>query len=186
MSRFQPSRFVYLGLSFLIFTLDQWTKWMVAHRLTLYESVVVIPGFFNLTYIHNRGVIFGLFSDVTNPFLQTLILVLSVLSFILIAIFFFFIHHESRWASIGFAFVLGGALGNTWDRVTQGYVIDFLDFYYGPYHWPSFNIADAAISIGVGMLILHMLGAQWHAGRVQSSEEDRNQFPEPGKEVAGS
>ena len=162
MTRTGPSRLAYLGLSLLIFATDQLTKWIIARHLTLYESVQVIPGFFNLTYIHNRGVIFGLFSDISNPFLQSLILILSMISFILIAIFFFFIRHESVWASIGFAFVLGGALGNTWDRVTQGYVIDFLDFYYGPYHWPSFNIADAAISIGVGMLILHMLGAQWH------------------------
>ena len=155
-------RFGYLGICLLIFVLDQLTKAWVMSRMVLYQSVKIVPGFLNLTYIHNKGVIFGIFSDLGNPVLQKAMVVVSISSFVIIAVYFFLVRHESRWATLAFALVLGGALGNTWDRLTQGFVVDFLDFYYGPYHWPTFNLADAMITVGICMLLLHLLGAQWH------------------------
>ena len=163
MVRFAREQIGFLGICLLIFALDQFAKWLVSSHMALYQSIPIIPGFFNLTYIHNRGVIFGLFSDSDSPWVENLILVLSLISFVVIALYFLFLRHESRWTRLGFSFVLGGALGNTWDRLVQGYVIDFLDVYYGPYHWPTFNLADLFITLGIVMLVLHMLGAQWRA-----------------------
>ncbi len=139
-----------------IFGVDQLSKQIVSARMMLYQSIPIIPGFLNLTYIHNRGVVFGLFADAHHPMTQNIILALSILSFAVIAIYFLFIRHENHWMTLGFSFVLGGALGNTWDRLVQGYVVDFLDFYYGEYHWPTFNLADTFITIGILLLLMNM------------------------------
>lgn len=163
-------RLVYLGVCFLIFVLDQITKRLIAVKMVLYQSREIIPGFFSLTYIHNKGVIFGIFSDIESIYLEKFLIILSIGSFIIITLYFFLFRHESRWASWAFALVLGGAMGNTWDRLTQGYVVDFLDFYYGPYHWPTFNLADSMITVGVGMLLLHILGAQWHGEKEETED----------------
>mgnify|MGYP000027956330 FL=1 len=153
----------------VIFAVDQLSKRLVTTHMVLYQSIPVVPGFLNITYIHNRGVVFGLFADASHPLAQNAILLLSLLSFGVIVIYFFFLRHENHWVTLGFSFVLGGALGNTWDRLTQGYVVDFLDFYYGEYHWPTFNFADAFITLGIGVLLLSMLQlSRWQRGDAPS------------------
>jgi len=136
---------------------DQITKYFIQSHLALNESIEVIPDFFNLTYIKNPGAAFGILGRIDEPIRLILLLTLSVIAFtVLIAIF---IKSPSRECSvlIAIALILGGAVGNLIDRIRFGWVVDFLDFYIRGYHWPAFNLADTAISIGACILILNAL-----------------------------
>ncbi|MCU7798628.1 MAG: signal peptidase II [gamma proteobacterium symbiont of Lucinoma myriamae] len=151
----------YLWLTGVIIVLDLASKAVVSQHFSLYEILPVIPGWFNLTLAHNSGAAFSFLANESGWqrwFFAAIALMVS-------AILFFWIKrlqaHE-RWLAIALALVLGGALGNLWDRLTLGYVVDFLDFYYqnSPHeamHWPAFNVADMAISIGAFMLIIDAL-----------------------------
>ncbi|MCU7938979.1 MAG: signal peptidase II [gamma proteobacterium symbiont of Bathyaustriella thionipta] len=151
----------YLWLTALIIVLDLGSKAIVSQHFSLYETMAVIPGWFNLTLAHNSGAAFSFLAEESGWqrwFFAAIALIVST-------IIFFWIKrlqtHE-RWMAIALASVLGGALGNLWDRLTLGYVIDFLDVYYqsgldNAMHWPAFNIADMAISIGAVMLIIDAL-----------------------------
>ena len=138
--------------------LDQVTKALVRPALSLHESVEVIPGFLDLTRVHNTGAAFGMLNEMDFP-MKTL--VLSVVAFIAlggVAWYAATVPLPDRLARIGVAGVLGGAIGNLIDRATSGYVLDFVDAYYGGWHFWAFNIADAAITVGVIFMILDMLG----------------------------
>ena len=151
----------YLWLTGVIIVLDLASKAVVSQHFSLYEIMPVIPGWFNLTLAHNSGAAFSFLADESGWqrwFFAAIALIVS-------AILFFWIkrlqEHE-RWLAIALALVLGGALGNLWDRLTLGYVVDFLDFYYQnssqrAMHWPAFNVADMAISIGAFILIIDAL-----------------------------
>jgi len=149
----------WLWLTLLVIALDLGSKAVISHYFGLHETMAVIPGWFNLTLAHNSGAAFSFLANESGWqrwFFAIIALVVST-------IIFFWIKrlqaHE-RWMAIALALILGGALGNLWDRLTLGYVVDFLDFYYqsgsqfSARHWPAFNIADAAISIGAVMLII--------------------------------
>jgi signal peptidase II len=137
---------------------DQITKALVRPALALHQSVEVIPGMLDLTRVHNTGAAFGMLNEMEFPFKT---LVLSLVAFIAlggVAWYAATVPLTDRLARIGVAGVLGGAIGNLIDRATSGYVLDFVDAYYGDWHFWAFNVADAAITVGVIFMILDMLG----------------------------
>ncbi|MCB2183845.1 MAG: lipoprotein signal peptidase [Desulfobulbaceae bacterium] len=138
----------------LVVVLDQYTKWLVQEHFSLYEIKRVIPGFFNLTYLHNKGAAFGLLAD-ANPAWRAYFFI-CVACIALIFVFFAFCHYQDKGLgyALAFSFIAGGAVGNLIDRIRYGSVVDFLDFYVKSYHWPAFNVADSAIVVGVCFFIL--------------------------------
>ena len=141
----------------LTVVLDQITKAVILHGMMLHESIPVISGFFSITHIHNPGGAFGFMAG-QNPVLRT-ILFLFVATLAAGVVFYFYKNTPKThpWLSFGFALILGGAIGNLIDRVRFGMVVDFLDFYIGNLHWPAFNIADSAISVGMAIFVFHLL-----------------------------
>jgi signal peptidase II len=147
-----------LVVAALVVILDQITKALVRPALSLHQSVEVIPGFLDFTRVHNTGAAFGMLNAVDFP-MKTL--VLSLVAFIAlggVAWYAATVPLTDRLARVGVAGVLGGAIGNLIDRATAGYVLDFVDAYFGDWHFWAFNIADAAITVGVIFMILDMLG----------------------------
>lgn len=140
-----------LWVSSVVIVLDQLTKAIIAATLTLHQSIEVIPGLLNITYIRNPGAAFGLFRE-GGVFGLALLLVLSFVA--LIVVVYLYRGTGNKVTAFALSLVAGGAIGNLIDRVRFGEVVDFLDFYIGPYHWPAFNIADSAITIGVTVTIL--------------------------------
>jgi signal peptidase II len=132
---------------------DQLTKAVVAHKIPLFNSKIIIPGFLNLTHIRNRGAIFGFFSQSGSQFLYVIMTLASLAALVLVVFYFFKTPTSERLMKISLSLILAGALGNLADRIFRGYVVDFMDFYLKKWHWPSFNIADASITIGACFLV---------------------------------
>ena len=141
-----------LLVALFIILLDQASKEWVRSAFSLHESVPLIPGFFNLTYIRNTGAAWGMFSG-QNLALALLALVMLVA----LVLFRRKLLPPGRLHRVALGLLCGGIVGNLFDRLRLDYVTDFLDFYVGQWHWPAFNIADAAICIGVGIYILGTL-----------------------------
>jgi signal peptidase II len=140
-----------------VIILDQITKAAVLKTLPLYYSVPLIPGFFNLTHIHNPGGAFGFMATQSSAWRSTIFLLITAMA--IGAIFYLYKNTPGThpWLAAGFALVFGGAVGNLIDRLRFGEVVDFLDFYLGDLHWPAFNVADSAITVGIGIFVVHML-----------------------------
>lgn len=146
----------WLWLSLLVLILDQASKLTIDASMQLFESIPLLPGF-NLTYVHNTGAAFSFLSE-AGGWQRWLFAGLAVVMSSIIAIWLLRLQkHETLMAS-ALSLVLGGAIGNLIDRIAYGYVIDFLDVYYQDWHWPAFNIADSAICIGVGLMLLESFG----------------------------
>ncbi len=143
----------YFLVILVLIALDQVTKYCVAHYIRLYSSHKLIPGFFNLTRIHNRGAIFGFFSQDGRPLVHLALAAASLLALALVVFYFLRTPPSEMFMKLALSLILAGALGNLVDRVFRGYVIDFLDLYIGRHHWPFFNVADSCISIGACLLI---------------------------------
>lgn len=137
----------------LVVLLDQMSKWLVAQRITLHDSIDVVPGFFRLTHVQNQGAAFGLFSDSTSEWKVAMLILFSVAALAVVSALLWKNGNAMNATAIALSLVFGGALGNLWDRVSSGRVIDFLDIYYGSHHWPAFNLADSAIVIGALLLL---------------------------------
>lgn len=153
------SRFVYAAICVLVFAGDQATKAMVERSIPQYSVIPVIPHFFNLTHTKNPGAAFGLFADSPAPW-KTAVLVLISAALIATVVGIVWKSRRLQWeAGVGLALVLGGAVSNLLDRIRYGRVVDFLDFYYGSYHWFTFNLADSAIVVGAGFLVLEVMFA---------------------------
>ncbi len=135
--------------------LDQISKVQIMQTMRLHESIPVLPEFFSLTYIRNPGAAFGLLASSGQTFRLVFFGLTSVFALGLLGMIFFRLRQDDWVGQLSIAGILGGAIGNLLDRVRFGEVIDFLDFYVNGYHWPAFNVADAAISVGVFFLILH-------------------------------
>lgn len=146
----------WLWLSLLAIILDQGSKLVIAGSMQLYQSIGIMP-FFNLTYIHNTGAAFGFLSEAggwQRWFFAGLALAIGAV----IAIWLTRLKKHETLLAVALALVLGGAVGNLIDRLAYGYVIDFLDVYYDAWHWPAFNIADSAITLGVMLMLAESFG----------------------------
>ncbi|MGB8952477.1 MAG: signal peptidase II [Candidatus Aminicenantales bacterium] len=144
----------YWLLVFIIIGVDQTSKFIIVRMLSLYSSRTIIPGFFNLSLIHNRGAIFGFFSQTNNRGISIILSAASLLALGIVVYFFLKTPLSEKWMKISLSLILGGALGNQMDRIFRGYVVDFMEFSIRRYHWPTFNVADSCITIGALMLII--------------------------------
>ena len=150
-----PKRPLLIALAVLL--LDRLTKWAIAQTIPLEDAVNIIPGFFRLTHLENTGAAFSLFADSPSPFRTTLLIGFSVAALAVVSVLLWKARTIFHSGTLALSLILGGALGNLWDRVSDGKVTDFLDFYIGAHHWPPFNVADSAIVIGALLLFLRML-----------------------------
>jgi len=155
-SKFQ-ARLPYLLLVIAALAFDRWTKSLIQSRFSLNESISVIDDFFNITYVRNTGVAFGIFSSISSPAKAILLSAFTSAAAAVVVIYSLRTPARDRLLQVALALILGGALGNLFDRLRYGYVIDFLEFYFHSYHWPSFNVADSAITTGVVLLAVEML-----------------------------
>jgi len=145
----------FLLIAIAVLAIDQVTKEAVIKHFALHQSKEIIPGFFHITYVRNTGAAFGILSGKESWRLYFFLVIGTVA---LVSLFqFFYSNYKDPLVVIGTAMVCGGAAGNIIDRIRYGYVVDFLDFFWGPYHWPAFNVADSAITVGVLLLLLHFL-----------------------------
>ncbi|OGD23142.1 MAG: signal peptidase II [Candidatus Aminicenantes bacterium RBG_13_64_14] len=144
----------YVLLTIALVALDQATKHLVDRTVDLKESIPVIPGFFDITRIHNKGAIFGMFSQTDNELVFALLTAASFAALALVVYFFFKTPSGDQLMKVALTLIAAGALGNQFDRLIRGYVIDFLDFYVGQAHWPSFNAADSCITIGACLMLV--------------------------------
>ncbi len=140
-----------------VVALDQMTKALVLKTMALYHSIPVIPGFFSLTHIRNPGGAFGFMARQGPGVRAFLFLAVSLLAILLLFYLYRKIPRSYQWLSAGLALIMGGAIGNLIDRIRFGEVVDFLDFYAGAYHWPAFNVADSAVTVGILVLLIHMV-----------------------------
>lgn len=151
-------RFVQVWIAGAIVILDQVVKLLVRSRLQLYESVTVIPGLLDLTRVHNTGTAFGFMNLVDFPFKTVVVALMAATALAALAIYGSTLAPQQHLSRLGLAFIIGGAAGNLVDRVSSGYVLDFVDVYRGTWHFWAFNVADAAITLGVTLMILDLLG----------------------------
>ena len=144
-------------ISGLVVVSDQLTKWLITRSLSYYEQINVIPGFFNLIYIHNPGGAFGIFAKNQGNLHSMMFIIIAVAAMGLVLYLYNNTPSEYPVLSFGFALIFGGAIGNIIDRIRLGEVIDFIDLYINHMHWPAFNIADSAISIGMVIFGFYIL-----------------------------
>lgn len=150
-------RLFYLIFAGLVLILDQATKFLIASRFDEFTIVPVIPGFFQLVRVENRGMAFGILSESSSTLVFVLLVSVSLVALAVVTYLLLKNPISSASTTTGLALILGGAAGNLVDRIARGKVIDFLDFYYGSFHWHVFNIADVAIVLGAGLLLLDLL-----------------------------
>jgi signal peptidase II len=138
-----------------VLVLDQVTKYIVERRISLHDVVAVIPGFFNLTHVRNKGAAFGILSGLPESWRSAFFIMITIIA--VAAIIILIIKTHERLSVYAFSLIAGGAVGNVIDRIRYGEVVDFIQWYVKSYYWPSFNVADSAISIGVALLAVEML-----------------------------
>jgi len=161
------SRQVDLWIALAVVVLDQIVKAIVRREIALNESITVIPGFFDLTRVHNTGTAFGFMNSTDFPFKTVILACIAIGALAALAIYAATLPANQWLARIGLALILGGAAGNLIDRITAGYVVDFVDLYWSGWHFWAFNVADASITVGVALMILDLLGAgSRHVSRV--------------------
>ena len=153
-------RFLYSILALSIFILDRLTKTFIESQFSLYESKNIIPGFLDFTHIRNKGMAFGILSNTSWTWIPFLLSIFASIAFILILIYALRTPVSQRRLQMGLMLILGGALGNLYDRFRYGFVTDFIEVFYKSYQWPTFNLADSAITIGVGLLLLEILNQE--------------------------
>jgi signal peptidase II len=144
----------YFVLLAALLALDQATKALVARTVELYQTITVIPGFFNITRIHNKGAIFGTFSQTDNTLVFALLTTASFAALVLVVFYYFKTPAAEKLMRVALTLIMAGALGNLFDRFARGHVIDFLDFHIRDAHWPFFNAADSCISIGACLMLV--------------------------------
>ena len=153
------------GIAGAILVIDQLTKVLIRQQLALHESMSVIPGFLDLRYVQNTGAAFGILDTADIPFKAALMTAVALFALIAIAMYTSRLASDEPLAKLGLSAILGGACGNLVDRITAGYVVDFIDVYWGTWHFWAFNVADAAITVGAGCLILDMVILNRHASK---------------------
>ena len=139
---------------------DQMTKYVILRTIGLHATIPVIPGFFHITHVQNPGGAFGFLADQSPMVRSVLFLAVSTLAVGLVLWFYHKTPPTHRWLAAGFALIFGGAVGNLVDRGRIGKVVDFLDFFINGWHWPAFNVADSAITVGITIFIIHVIGGR--------------------------
>ncbi|MFQ5561787.1 MAG: signal peptidase II [Nitrospinota bacterium] len=139
---------------FFILILDQITKYWIHRELALYDSIEVVAGLFNIVYIRNSGAAFGILANSNSFWVPVFFIAVSLFAFVLLFFILRGVAESDKISIFAIASIFGGALGNFIDRISRGEVVDFLDFYWGAFHWPSFNVADSFISIGVVLFMV--------------------------------
>jgi signal peptidase II len=152
-----PRAGLYWRLVILIVLADQLTKALIRGAIPQYDSVNVIPGLLDFTHVRNEGVAFGLLSNLNLPLMPYLTAALAILALVGIAYYARHVRADERLARLGLSLILGGAIGNLIDRFRQSYVLDFVDVYWGDWHFWAFNVADASITIGAILVFFELL-----------------------------
>jgi signal peptidase II len=146
-----------LWIAGAVVALDQAAKALVRSRFELHDSLEIIPGFFNLTRVHNYGAAFGLLNAADFPFKTVILSIVAAVALLALTVYASTLPVEQFLARVGLALIVGGAAGNLIDRLGAGYVVDFVDVYWRDWHFWAFNVADAAITVGVAFMILDLL-----------------------------
>jgi signal peptidase II len=154
---------IYWRVVAFVLVADQVTKALIRASLPVFESVTVIPGFVDFTHVHNTGVAFGLMNSTTLPFKGFLTAGLALGALAGIVYYSRQVRAEERFARVGLSLILAGAVGNLVDRLWLGFVVDFVDVYFGAWHFWAFNVADASISIGAVLVFADLLLVKTHA-----------------------
>ncbi len=139
----------------ILLVLDQASKVLIESHVPLHHAIEIIPGFFAIVHVENRGAAFGLLAGLSGA--GTFFVVISLIAIVLICAYFRWIKDDEVWTPFCLALVLTGAVGNLIDRFRLGSVVDFLDVQYKGWHWPAFNVADSCITVGVLLLALKIL-----------------------------
>jgi len=160
MTDHRSMRKYHLLIALLVVVLDRVTKWVIAKDIPLHDSKKVLSGFFYITHVENRGAAFSLFADSPGEWKIVMLVMFSIVALLVVSALLWRSSHILTTTGVGLALILGGALGNLWDRLLSGRVVDFLLFYLGTYQWPAFNVADSAIVIGAGLLVIEILFAK--------------------------
>ncbi len=150
-----------IAIAVVAFASDQASKYIITRYLDLHASIDVIPSFFQLSLVHNHGAAFGILSGVGEPIRSIALISLSAAAFAILVYLYFQRPAGDRLVACSIALIAGGAIGNLTDRIRLGYVVDFLDVYVHTYHWPTFNLADSCIT--VGMLLI--MASMWREGK---------------------
>jgi signal peptidase II len=151
-----PKLKIFCLIAPLVVFLDQLSKYLVSTKLAPYGSVTIIENFFYLSHVRNSGGAFGVLSWVNPNFF----VIISGIAIGVVFIFFISLDRAQRLAAVALSLILGGALGNIVDRIRLGQVVDFIDIHWHSLKWPAFNLADSAITIGVLLLIIELLGSE--------------------------
>jgi len=154
----KPSRWLEVWLPMVIVAADQATKALIRTTLPLHESRTIVPGLVDFTHVLNSGAAFGFLNGVDFPFKTVVIAVIATAALVGVGLYAASLAHHQIVARLGLALIIGGAAGNLIDRLVSGSVVDFVDVYWGTHHFWAFNVADSAISVGVAIMILDMLG----------------------------
>jgi signal peptidase II len=154
---FRVMRKYHFLIALFVIALDRVTKWAIAHHLALHDSITVIPGFFRIIHAENPGAAFGIFADSPSEWKVCLLILFSVIALLIVSALLWKNSHSLTSTGIGLSLILGGAIGNLWDRLVSRHVVDFLLFYIGPHQWPAFNVADSAIVVGAGLLVFEIV-----------------------------
>ena len=152
--KFDRTTLHFILLIVVVVAIDQYSKLWIMKELLPFEQRVVVPGFFNLVYVTNTGAAFGILAGENVWWRQFFFVTVAVVALLIILIAYKHIRLKGRICVYSIALIAGGALGNLIDRLRFGAVIDFLDFYIKSYHWPAFNVADSAITTGVGLFLV--------------------------------
>ena len=155
-------RTIHFLLALLVVLLDRWTKRLVAARIGMYAHIQIIPGFFRLTHTENTGAAFSLFADSPSHWKTVLLIGFSMVAMVIVSVLLWKQTRTLTITGIALSLILGGAVGNLWDRLASGRVVDFLLFYVKQYQWPVFNLADSAIVVGAALLVIEILWGKSH------------------------
>src|SRR5256885_15349959 len=161
----KPPRWLEVWLPMVIVAADQATKALIRAPLPLHASRTIVPGLVDFTHVLNSGAAFGILNAVDFPFKTVVIAVIATAALIGVGLYAASLAHHQLVARLGLALIIGGAAGNLLDRVIAGSVVDFVDVYWRTYHFWAFNVADSAITIGVAIMILDMLGTDSHVSK---------------------
>jgi len=160
-----PRRRLEIWLPILVVAIDQLTKAFVRAMLPLHTSVTVVPGFVDFTHVRNTGAAFGILNTADFPFKTVVIAVIATAALIGVGMYAASLAHHQLVARMGLALIIGGAAGNLLDRIVVGSVVDFVDVYWRTYHFWAFNVADSAITVGVGIMMLDLVGVGTHVSK---------------------